>query len=72
VSGACSGQDDHDADVARGGPNWALSLTLARVNYLQFGACEKSMIGNVRPPRPSELSEQLPTGPPTAPDRGGM
>jgi len=49
------GQDDHDAAVVRGGPNGALSLTQARENYVQFGACEQSMVGNVRPPRPAEL-----------------
>ena len=52
------GQDDHDADVVRGGPNGALSLSRARANYLRFGACEESMIVNVRPPRPHELPEQ--------------
>jgi hypothetical protein len=51
------GQDDHDADVVRGGPNGALSLTEARANYLRFGACEESMASNVRPPRPEELPE---------------
>jgi hypothetical protein len=49
------GQDDHDADVVRGGPNRALSLSVARANYLQFGACEMKMVENVRPPRPEEL-----------------
>jgi hypothetical protein len=52
------GQDDHDADVVRGGPNGALSLTQARQNYIRIGACEESMVGNVRPPLPDEL----PTG----------
>jgi hypothetical protein len=52
------GQDDHDADVVRGGPNGSLSLTQARANYLQYGACEKCMVGNVRPPRPYEMPEQ--------------
>ena len=52
------GQDDHDADVALGGPNGRLSLSEARANYLQFGACEASMVENVRPPRPEELPEQ--------------
>lgn len=27
------GQDDHDADIVRGGPNGRLSLTQARANY---------------------------------------
>jgi hypothetical protein len=49
------GQDDADADACRGGPNGSLSLREARANYLRFGACEPSMIGNVRPPRPDEL-----------------
>lgn len=49
------GQDDGDADENRGGPNGSLSLTEARANYLRFGACEESMIENVRPPRPEEL-----------------
>jgi len=49
------GQDDGDADECRGGPNGSLSLSAARANYLRFGACEESMVGNVRPPRPEEL-----------------
>jgi hypothetical protein len=32
------GQDDHDADVVRGGPNGVLSLTEARQNFRQCGA----------------------------------
>jgi hypothetical protein len=51
------GQDDGDADERRGGPNGSLSLREARANYLRFGACEESMVGNVRPPRPEELPE---------------
>ncbi len=50
------GQDDHDADVVRGGPNGALSLTQARANYRQLGASEERFLGNVRVPRPEELS----------------
>jgi hypothetical protein len=57
------GQDDHDAEVVRGGPNGALSLSHARANYLRFGACEERMVGNVRPPRPEELPEQRPAEP---------
>jgi hypothetical protein len=49
------GQDDHDADVVRGGPNGRLSLTEARANYLRVGACEDAMVPNVRPPLPAEL-----------------
>jgi Cysteine-rich CPCC len=50
------GQDEGDAEVVRGGPNGALSLTQARENYLRFGACEEDMVINVRPPLPDELS----------------
>jgi hypothetical protein len=49
------GQDDHDAEVVRGGPNGALSLARARANYPAFGACEERMLEHVRPPRPDEL-----------------
>ena len=49
------GQDDHDAEEVRGGPNGSLSLQEARSNYLRFGACELSMIENVRPPLQGEL-----------------
>ena len=49
------GQDDHDGDVIRGGPNGALSLSAARANYLRFGACEMRMVEHVRPPRAEEL-----------------
>ena len=36
------GQDDHDADVVRGGPNGRLSLTQARANY-QRGALAEGL-----------------------------
>jgi hypothetical protein len=48
------GQDDHDADVVRGGPNERLSLTQARENYTMFGACSERALQHVRPPRPDE------------------
>jgi hypothetical protein len=51
------GQDDGDIDECHGGPNWSLSLREARANYLSFGACEESMLPNVRPPRAEELPE---------------
>lgn len=35
------GQDDHDADDTRGGPNHTLSLTEARANFLRIGATEE-------------------------------
>jgi hypothetical protein len=52
------GQDDHDADVIRGGPNGQLSLTQARANYRRVGACEERFIDKARPPRAEELPEQ--------------
>lgn len=51
------GQDDHDAEVVRGGPNGALSLAQARANYREFGACERRFLDNVRPPQPGESPE---------------
>src|SRR5256885_9460198 len=48
------GQDDHDADVIRGGPNGALSLKHARLNFETFGACERRMLPNVRAARSEE------------------
>ncbi|KWS06324.1 hypothetical protein AZ78_3879 [Lysobacter capsici AZ78] len=49
------GQDDDNADEVLGGPNGALSLTQARVNYRQFGASARERVTRVRPPRPDEL-----------------
>ncbi|ACD96297.1 CPCC family cysteine-rich protein [Trichlorobacter lovleyi] len=49
------GQDDEDADVIRGGPNGKLSLSEARRNFADFGACEKSHIRNVRKPQQEEM-----------------
>jgi hypothetical protein len=49
------GQDEHDADVVRGGPNGDLSLTEARANYRKLGACKERFVGNVREPHPEEL-----------------
>lgn len=49
------GQDDHNADAVHGGPNRSLSLSLARQNYQQFGACEPRFVKNVRKPHPDEL-----------------
>jgi hypothetical protein len=48
------GQDNHDADVRRGGPNGRLSLTEARKNFREFGACELNQVENVRKPRKNE------------------
>ncbi|MHB1308261.1 MAG: CPCC family cysteine-rich protein [Limisphaerales bacterium] len=49
------GQDDHDADEVRGGPNSDLSLTQARQNYRDFGACDRRSLEHVRKPRLEEL-----------------
>jgi Cysteine-rich CPCC len=49
------GQDTRDANVVRGGPNGGLSLTTARANFIEFGACERRHVGNVRKPKASEL-----------------
>ncbi|WP_179489102.1 CPCC family cysteine-rich protein [Granulicella arctica] len=48
------GQDNHDADEVHGGPNGALTLTEARQNFQNFGACEENMLPNVRPPYDDE------------------
>lgn len=42
------GQDDHDADVVRGGPNRSLSLTDARRNYVAVGAADSVDLPHVR------------------------
>jgi hypothetical protein len=49
------GQDEKDADVVRGGPNASLSLTQARANYREVGACERRFIKNVRKPLAEEF-----------------
>ena len=48
------GQDEHDAEIVRGGPNYHLSLTQARKNFAAIGACEVRFLENVRPPRADE------------------
>ena len=45
------GQDDQDADIVRGGPNGALSLTQARANY------EERSRADVRSPHQDERPE---------------
>jgi Cysteine-rich CPCC len=49
------GQDDHDADEVRGGPNGTLSLIQARESYRKCGASDARHLSNVRKPRPDEL-----------------
>jgi len=48
------GQDDHDANRVRGGPNGSLSLMQARANFAAFGAYEESKLHLVRVPREAE------------------
>ncbi len=64
------GQDDYDADAVRGGPNGRNSLTHARTNFRQFGACDPRVLSAVRPPRPDELPEPGTT--PSAPGGVGI
>lgn len=49
------GQDEHDSDIVREGPNGSLSLSQARTNFLSFGACEERFVKNVRKPLPDEI-----------------
>ncbi|WP_328860442.1 CPCC family cysteine-rich protein [Streptomyces sp. NBC_00306] len=48
------GQDDHDADQVRGGPNGRLSLTEARQNFQAMGACGERCTAFVRESLPHE------------------
>jgi cysteine-rich CPCC protein len=48
------GQDDHDADEIRGGPNGTLSLTQARINFRKCGASDHRFINMVRRPLADE------------------
>ena len=48
------GQDEHDADEVRGGPNGVLSLTQARENYRRTGASHPGFVRHVRSPKPDE------------------
>lgn len=49
------GQDEHDAEVVRGGPNHDLSLRQAQENYRSMGAVQAKFLAYVRPPRPDEI-----------------
>lgn len=59
ICGVCywedDGQDDHDADDVRGGPNGDLSLAQARRNYREFGASCRRHLPHVRPPHAGEF-----------------
>ena len=49
------GEDDSDADTIRGGPNGSLSLTQARQNFRDFGACDRKSLDHVRKPTQDEI-----------------
>jgi hypothetical protein len=51
------GQDDDDADVVYGGPNYELSLTQGQANYREFGASRRKDLPHVRAPRAEELPD---------------
>jgi hypothetical protein len=48
------GQDDHDSDEVRGGPNRGLSLTEARSNFRRLGVADERDSRHVREPLPNE------------------
>ena len=48
------GQDDHDANDVRGGPNGVLSLAQARLNFVSCGACDAKFSARVRQPLEDE------------------
>jgi len=48
------GQDDSDADIVRGTVNGALSLTMARRNFQDFGAADERFVAHVRNPLATE------------------
>jgi hypothetical protein len=52
------GQDDHDADVVRGGPNYDLSLSQARENFSKIGACSERCLKYVRKPLEPEIDSE--------------
>ncbi len=48
------GQDQHDAQRVRGGPNRTLSLSKAKENFRVFAACDQQFAANVRAPNEDE------------------
>ncbi|MGW1029517.1 CPCC family cysteine-rich protein [Streptomyces sp. NPDC002577] len=46
------GQDEHDEEVVRGGPNGSLSLVEAQRNFDELGACDLKWVEYVRSPSP--------------------
>jgi hypothetical protein len=53
------GQDEGDADVVKGGPNYELSLTEARANFEKHGACCERVREYVRAPTEAEIRGRL-------------
>jgi Cysteine-rich CPCC len=49
------GQDSHDADRVRGGPNGDLSLSQGRDNFAKTGVCDGTALSRVRPPTDLEM-----------------
>jgi Cysteine-rich CPCC len=49
------GQDEHDSDEVRGGPNRSLSLRVAQDNFRRFRAVEERFLVHVRGPESDEL-----------------
>jgi len=49
------GQDTHDADSVRGGPNGVLSLSEARKNFKLHQASAPKFLKSVRPPLADEI-----------------
>lgn len=54
------GQDSHDADRVRGGPNEAFSLTEARANFAAFGVYDAVRRSKVRSPTAQEKRHRRP------------
>jgi hypothetical protein len=54
------GQDDHDADRIRGGPNEAFNLTEARANFAAFGVYDAVRRSKVRSPTAQEKRYRRP------------
>ncbi|WP_392670178.1 CPCC family cysteine-rich protein [Streptomyces sp. LN785] len=54
------GQDEHDADEVKGGPNRGLSLSQARANFRATGASEGRRTHLVRDPLPEEHPDVAP------------
>lgn len=48
------GQDEHDAEIVRGGPNCEISLRQAQANFATFGVTEERFREFVRQPQEDE------------------